>query len=295
MANATPVCRRLRALQLHTVSATAAGATTGSGYPLGGATPNSGATNRELRVPNGLSRCSGSQDLTPSAYTKTLEPDDCAFFREYGFLIKKQLLDPHRLAEAQSFVWDVLEGQLPVAPGVPVGEMSDGRNYQHSVSPGISRDDPDTWVGASVNFSGDSAGGLRSLGHMQWMKDLVPYDANVRAIVTQMLGPLRENRRVRGIYPIFPSEERMGKAVDLSSNSLGPHTDGQVCQLNAMCYLVRFFQFFVLFNGQMENLSILSCILMINEGGNGSGRRPGEERVSRVLRISQRSKLRPNA
>ena len=64
------------------------------------------------------------------------------------------------------------------------------------------------------------------------------YDPNVRAIVTQMLGPLRKNRRVRGVYPIFPSEAKMGKEVNpLEDNVLGPHTDGQVCQLNAMCYL----------------------------------------------------------
>ena len=77
--DAAPTRRRLRALQRHTSTAAAGGVGSGYAFP-GGVTPNSGATNRALRVPRMLSRCSGPQDLTPSAYKKTLEPDDCAFF-----------------------------------------------------------------------------------------------------------------------------------------------------------------------------------------------------------------------
>ena len=106
-------------------------------------------------------------------------------------LIKKALLDPTKLERAMSLVWDALEGKMPAVPGI-----SDP-NYLHSPSPGISRSDPRSWVGASVNHSGSSIGGLRSLGHLDWMLDLVPNDPHVRGIAEAMLGPLRKSRRVR--------------------------------------------------------------------------------------------------
>ena len=187
--------------------------------------------------PKLLPRFSGPKDLTPSAYLPSLEPDDIAFFKEHGFLIKKGLLDPMKTEQAMSRVWDVLEGKaLQTVPGIT------GEQYQHSISPGIRRDDPASWVGASVNYDGKHPGGLRSLGHLNWMRELVPYDPNVRAIARQMLGPLRETRRVRGIYPIFPENQDHLKhgAVredDAGVSELGPHLDGQVNQLNVMCYL----------------------------------------------------------
>ena len=186
-------------------------------------------------------RVCGPQDLTASASLKTLQPDDIAFFKEHGFLIKKGLLDPVKVEAAMSKVWDVLEGKaLPVVPAISL------ENHQHSVSPGISRTDPASWIGASVNHDGKHGGGLRSLGHLEWMRELVPYDTNVRAIATAMLGPLRENRRVRGVYPIFPSSNehlkhgaKPGSDPDdhigqpgLSADLLGPHNDGQVCQVS---------------------------------------------------------------
>ena len=59
-----------------------------------------------------------------------------------------------------SSVWDVLEGKaLQVVPGVTLDA------HQHSISPGISRWEPASWVGASVNHDGGHGGGLRSIGH----------------------------------------------------------------------------------------------------------------------------------
>ena len=52
-----------------------------------------------------------------------------------------------------SSVWDVLEGKaLQVVPGVTLDA------HQHSISPGISRWEPASWVGASVNHDGGHAG-----------------------------------------------------------------------------------------------------------------------------------------
>ncbi len=187
-----------------------------------------------------VSRLCDMRDLTACAWVRTLEPDDIGFFKEHGFLIKKRLLDSEKVAAAMSKVWDVLEGRaLTVVPGISL------ESHQHSVSPGISRADPATWVGASVNHDGQHGGGLRSLGHLDWMRELLPYDVNVRAIATAMLGPLRENRRVRGVYPIFPSssehlkhgakpradpDDHIGQP-GTSAKLLGPHNDGQVCQV----------------------------------------------------------------
>ena len=149
------------------------------------------------------------------------------------FLIKQSLLDPTKLKRAMSFVWDALEGKMPVVPGIT------DPHYQHSPSPGICRHDPQTWVGASVNHNGRSLGGLRSLGHLDWMLELVPNDPHVRRIAQQMLGPLRKSRRVRGVYPLFPSSSQSGQRTEDAGGAhpLRPHTDGCVCQLNAMCYL----------------------------------------------------------
>ena len=80
-----------------------------------------------------------------------------------------------------------------------------------------------------------SGGGLRSLGHLPWMLDLVPNDPNVRAIATAMLGPLRDSLRTRGVYAIFPSQEKQER--ELSGKLLGPHNDNICQQLNVMCYL----------------------------------------------------------
>eukprot|EP01043_Picozoa_sp_COSAG02_P114018 COSAG02_NODE_50295_length_321_cov_0.927928_1_plen_107_part_11 len=97
----------------------------------------------------------------------------------------------------------------------------------HLATPGVSRHDPSTWVGAHCNHP-DHGGGLRSLGHLPWMLDLVPNDPNVRAIAERMLGNLRPSLRTRGVYTIFPSAER--KSKPLSGSSLGPHNDS-VCQV----------------------------------------------------------------
>jgi|EP01043_Picozoa_sp_COSAG02_P003522 hypothetical protein len=203
--------------------------------------PAGKAQDKGKRTAGWSSRLCDQEDLTASTYVRTLEPDDIAFFKEHGFLIKKRLLDPVKVAEAMSRVWDVLEGRtLAAVPGISVAR------HQHSVSPGISRSHPASWVGASVNHDGHHSGGLRSLGHLDWMRELVPYDTNVRAIATAMLGPLRENRRVRGVYPIFPSSSehlkhgaKPGADPDdhigqpgISADLLGPHNDGQVCQVS---------------------------------------------------------------
>jgi hypothetical protein len=155
-----------------------------------------------------------------SRYDKSLSAADISYFKANGFVVKRGLLDPAKLAFARSQVWDAIEGKMPVVPGCP-------EQHMHLATPGVSRDDPATWAGAHCNHP-EHGGGLRSLGHLPWMLDLVPNDPNVRAIAERMLGDLRPSLRTRGVYTIFPSAER--KSKPLSGSSLGPHNDS-VCQV----------------------------------------------------------------
>jgi hypothetical protein len=205
--------RRLAALVRHTVPPSRAGAA-------------SEAEEKAPKVPL-LSRPIAAADLTSTAYEKALTVEDIASFKQNGLLVKKGLLDPAKVEFARNQVWDAIEGKMPWVPGCP-------EQHMHLASPGVTRDDEASWMGANCNHP-DHGGGLRSLGHLPWMLDLVPNDPDVRAIAEQMLGPLRPSLRTRGVYSIFPSEERQSKP--LSGASLGPHNDN-VCQtLNVMCYL----------------------------------------------------------
>lgn len=166
-------------------------------------------------------------DLTSTAYDKALSVEDIAHFKQNGLLVKKKLLDPEKLEYARSQVWDAIEGRMPSVPGCP-------EQHMHLATPGVRREDPATWMGAHCNHP-DHGGGLRSLGHLPWMLDLVPNDPSVRAIAERMLGPLRPTLRTRGVYTIFPSDKQQRKP--LAGSSLGPHNDSVCQQLNLMCYL----------------------------------------------------------
>ena len=168
---------------------------------------------------------SGCCDDIIRRYDKALSAADISYFKANGFLVKKGLLDPAKLAFARSQVWNAIEGKMPVVPGCP-------EQHMHLATPGVSRDDPATWAGAHCNHP-EHGGGLRSLGHLPWMLDLVPNDPNVRAIAERMLGNLRPSLRTRGVYTIFPSVER--KSKPLSGSSLGPHNDS-VCQVPTASY-----------------------------------------------------------
>ena len=53
-----------------------------------------------------------------------------------------------RVEHARSAVWDAIEGKMPHVPDCP-------ERHQHSASPGVSRDDPESWLTASVNHDGN--------------------------------------------------------------------------------------------------------------------------------------------
>lgn len=119
-----------------------------------------------------------------------LSTEEIRFFRDNGFLIKRQVLKPHLMAKAQEVFWAKAPAQLQP-------------------------DDPATWIGPfaeehHLNDGTDYRGGyrwnLRHIGDTPWMMDLIPRDPDIVAMAEQLLGTgqLRPPRRTRGIYTTIP-------------------------------------------------------------------------------------------
>jgi hypothetical protein len=121
-----------------------------------------------------------------------LSPEEVAFFKEHGYLIKRSILDPALMAQARACMWAGAPDQLK-------------------------RDEPDSWIGPFQERSDDRDSvrhdytwKYRAPGGEAWMIDLLPKNPIVWAIAEQMLGQgtLPEPERVRGIYCILPEGER---------------------------------------------------------------------------------------
>ena len=176
-------------------------------------------------------------DLTvPGELVSKAELD---FFREYGFLVKKALLDPDKLEPALDRIWTHLLTEVPVKPGSAWT---------------LSREDKQTWKDPEWAempphpVDGPFQGRhpiehmrrvvkLHDLGSENYILELLPNDPRVREVAETILSrDLRVSTRVCGVYIVFPSESA-AKELDDNVRVLGPHTD-QVCQqLNACGYL----------------------------------------------------------
>ena len=176
-------------------------------------------------------------DLTVPGETVSVAELD--FFREYGFLVKKALLDPDKLEPALDRIWTHLLTEVPVKPGSAWT---------------LSREDKQTWKDPEWAempphpVDGPFQGRhpiehmrrvvkLHDLGSENYILELLPNDPRVREVAETILSrDLRVSTRVRGVYIVFPSESA-AKELDDNVRFLGPHTD-QVCQqLNACGYL----------------------------------------------------------
>ena len=162
------------------------------------------------------------------------------FFCEYGFLVKKRILDPDKLEAALDRIWTHLLAKVPVKPGSAWT---------------LSRDDKQTWKDPEWAemvphpVDGPFQGRhpiehmrrivkLHDLGSENYILDLLPNDPHVREVAETILSrDLRAITRVRGVYIVFPSEPLSEGKLEDQGRFLGPHTD-QVCQqLNACGYL----------------------------------------------------------
>ncbi len=164
------------------------------------------------------------------------------FFRKNGFLVKKGLLDPAKLAPAFDQIWSHLLEKVPVRHGSGWHLVREDRgtwmNPQwapmepHPASGPYQGRQPIEQYGRTVK--------LHDIGDADYLLDLLPNDPNVQAVAEALLGEnLRPNVRTRGVYALFPTMDPAdpnGKKR-LRGTSLGPHSD-QVCQqLNACAYL----------------------------------------------------------
>lgn len=144
-----------------------------------------------------------------------LTANDIRFFKENGFLIKRRVLRPELMAQAQEVFWAKAPAQLR-------------------------KDDPATWIGPfreeyhlrdEEDFRGGYRWNLRHIGREPWMMDLIPRDPNVVAMAQQLLGPdLSAPERVRGIYTTLPMQERT-----MAPDSL--HVDEHAFHLGIVGYL----------------------------------------------------------
>lgn len=164
------------------------------------------------------------------------------FFKENGFLVKTRMLPAGQIDPVMDLVWAHLLSH------VPMDTSSDWT---------LKQNDPGTWINpqwakmpphpTEGKFLGrhpiEHYGRiikLHDLGNVDYVLDLLPRDAAVRAVANMLLDQdLRATSQTRGVYAVFPTRnpaDPEGRRR-LRGASLAPHTD-QVCQqLNACAYL----------------------------------------------------------
>ena len=126
------------------------------------------------------------------------------FFKNEGYLVKRNVLNPELMERARARLWD----------GAPEGRK---------------REDPDTWIGPftpeeeNIDKDNNRRGfrwNFREPGGEEWMVRLLATDSNVWRMAEQFLGEgnLTQPDRVRGIYCTLPYG-------DVPKKSIGCHVD----------------------------------------------------------------------
>lgn len=149
----------------------------------------------------------------------TLSEAEVAFFKEYGFIVKRGFLDEKQTFERiVDYVWENVPREI------------------------LKRDDSQTWLGAPhgqwTEEDAEKAGlfsrgtwKMRSrdgIGTEPFLLDKIGNHARMRKLVSLFIGePVKHLERVRGVYGVFP------KPPD-SEGRLSPHADHTAAQLSAM-------------------------------------------------------------
>ncbi|MCY4095920.1 MAG: phytanoyl-CoA dioxygenase family protein [Gammaproteobacteria bacterium] len=164
------------------------------------------------------------------------------FFKDNGFLFKRDLIEPELATKALDQAWRSLVESMP-----PTKKSS----WK------LERDDPASWRSPQwaemppADTSGPFEGRQRTAVHGRTVKmheigsesflvDLVPNNPRIREIARRLLADnLKKSERTRGVYAFFPSERLTGEEMEKRMNgaSLGPHTDRVCQQLNVCAYL----------------------------------------------------------
>lgn len=110
-----------------------------------------------------------------------LTVEQMQFFRDNGYLILRDVLEPALMAQTRDAWWDAAPADLK-------------------------RDDPESWVGAfaDTRFTWK----YRERSSEPWMIELLHGNATLQAVARQLLGPdLQTPQRIRGIYCVFPEKD----------------------------------------------------------------------------------------
>lgn len=118
--------------------------------------------------------------------------DELRFFKRNGFVVKRGVFPPDRIARAVDVFWEKAPAQLQ-------------------------RDDPESWMGPfkeEYHFSDgtdqidDYRWNLRHIGEEEWLMDLIQRDPNMIGMAEQLLGEgvLDPPGKARGIYTTLPRD-----------------------------------------------------------------------------------------
>ena len=144
----------------------------------------------------------------------TLSEQEILFFKEEGYLVKRNILDPRLMAYARERLWEAAPSQLK-------------------------RDQLETWIGPfeekcedKMSYRSGYRWNYRQPGGEPWMIELLPKNPSVWHMAEQLLGKgtLREPDRVRGIYCTLPYG-------DVPKKSSGCHVDGHPFHLGVVGYI----------------------------------------------------------
>lgn len=164
-----------------------------------------------------------------------LSAEEIEFFKQNGFLIKKNLLPPDAVAATLDKAWEYLLGNVPSAEHVKIQRSSPKSWFDPQWGNMSSVPKSGFYEGRQPNIYQGTTVKLHDCGNADYILDLLPNKAEVRTIAHLFLGDkLKPTQRTRGVYAIFPTK-RNDKPI--TGRMLGPHADRVCQQLNVCAYL----------------------------------------------------------
>lgn len=268
-----PAQRSQRALRV--LHRTLAHLRPGGPAPGGNRLPSGSATAQDVQLPlrGAPLQATASSAASPGRRrppTRTHGPDDdpdraaaartgltdaeVAFFKEYGFIVKRSLIGRDELAPFVEAFWEqcapvCLDRSDPAtfvdvgpqrtgwgpppdfgqeverATGAAIRRTADqgplGKGRELGSIPGVNRPYPAGYRAGSIKWT--------DIGGWPSFNDATSAHPNVLSMVQALIGgPVKRPHRNRGIYPNFPSSAQGG---------LGPHNDTQPSELFGFVYL----------------------------------------------------------
>ena len=136
--------------------------------------------------------------------SQALTVEQVNFFRDNGYLVLRNVLDPALMAQTRDAWWDA-------AP------------------PELKRDEPDSWVDAfpDSHFTWK----YRDRSYEPWMIELLYGNPKLQAVAKQEIGPnLKQPERIRGIYCVFPDTDETARPAYF-------HVDAHAFHLGVVGYV----------------------------------------------------------